>query len=185
LTTLNGHTSSVLSATYSPDGRKIASSSWNKQIKVWNAETGVELATITGHKGVVTQVRFTHDGRHIVSCSLDKTVRVFSADTYTEITAIKAHSEVCHCANTRTRTRTHAHTHTPNETHLSATPPGSEQRGLLARWKVDSFGLDRQDHQEVELGHLGRGVHILGSHQCRQPGCVLARRQQCSVWQRR
>lgn len=93
LTTLNGHTSSVLSATYSPDGRKIASSSWNKQIKVWNAETGVELATITGHKGVVTQVRFTHDGRHIVSCSLDKTVRVFSADTYTEITAIKAHSE--------------------------------------------------------------------------------------------
>ena len=133
MTTLSGHTSSVLSATYSPDGRKIASSSWNKQIKVWNAETGVELATITGHKGVVTQVRFTHDGRHIVSCSLDKTVRVFSADTYTEITAIKAHSEVSHCA-IHTHTHTHHRTRTPNETHLSATPSGSEQRGLLAGW---------------------------------------------------
>jgi WD40 repeat protein len=84
----------VVSATYSPDGKKIASSSWNKQIKVWNAETGVELATIAGHKGVVSQVRFTHDGRHIVSGSLDKTVRIFSADTYAEVATIKAHSDV-------------------------------------------------------------------------------------------
>ena len=38
LKTLEGHSNSVTSVAYSPDGRKIISGSWDKTIKIWGEE---------------------------------------------------------------------------------------------------------------------------------------------------
>jgi hypothetical protein len=43
LRTLRGHTGWVLSVAYSPDGRSIASGSYDNTLKIWDAETGREL----------------------------------------------------------------------------------------------------------------------------------------------
>ena len=37
--TLEGHSNNVTSVRYSPDGSIIASGSWDKSVKLWNAET--------------------------------------------------------------------------------------------------------------------------------------------------
>ncbi|MBA7686584.1 Serine/threonine-protein kinase PknD [subsurface metagenome] len=51
LMTLRGHTDEVRGVAVSPDGKRIASGSMDKTIKVWNAATGAELMTLRGYKG--------------------------------------------------------------------------------------------------------------------------------------
>lgn len=47
--TLEGHYNSVLSASYSPDGKYIASGSKDRTIKIWNAKSGECIKTLKGH----------------------------------------------------------------------------------------------------------------------------------------
>ena len=43
---LIGHSSTVCSVCYSPDGKTIASCSDDKTIKLWNSENGKEITTL-------------------------------------------------------------------------------------------------------------------------------------------
>ena len=44
--TLTGHSDTVTSVAYSPDGKHIISGSWDSTVKVWNAATGKEVRTV-------------------------------------------------------------------------------------------------------------------------------------------
>ena len=37
------------SASFSPDGSRIVTGSWDKTAKVWDAENGAEVLTLKGH----------------------------------------------------------------------------------------------------------------------------------------
>ena len=53
LATLKGHTGEVSSVAFAPDGKTLATGSWDQTVKVWDITTGKELATLKGHSGVV------------------------------------------------------------------------------------------------------------------------------------
>jgi WD40 repeat protein len=77
-----GHTDSVNSVAFSPDGQHIVSGSDDKTIRVWNAMTGETVAgPFTGHTDWVMSVAFSPDGQHIVSGSGDQTICVWNAMT--------------------------------------------------------------------------------------------------------
>lgn len=44
--------------------------------KLWNVETGKEIATLKGHTGEIVSLHFNADGDKILTGSFDKTARV-------------------------------------------------------------------------------------------------------------
>ncbi|HVO72226.1 MAG TPA: hypothetical protein VMT24_19380, partial [Aggregatilineaceae bacterium] len=77
LRTLAGHTDSVSSATWSPDGTRIVTASLDRTIRVWDAATGNELFVLSGHRDGVTYAAWSPDGARIVTASRDDTAKVW------------------------------------------------------------------------------------------------------------
>jgi WD40 repeat protein/uncharacterized caspase-like protein len=89
---LIGHSGSVNSVAFSPDGKQILTSSSDNTIKIWNAETGEEVRTLKGHTSLVSSAAFSPDGKQIVSGSSDHSVRIWDAQTGSEVRQLTGHS---------------------------------------------------------------------------------------------
>jgi WD40 repeat protein len=77
--TLKGHSGSVRSVSFSPDGKRIVSGGGYRDntVKVWDAQTGQETLTLKGHSHYVMSASFSPDGKRIVSGSADGTLKVW------------------------------------------------------------------------------------------------------------
>jgi WD40 repeat protein len=82
---MEGRTNWVYRVRTSPDGRWVASGSWDGAARVWavDAAPGAPaVATLTGHvKGRWLPVCWTPDGGRLVTGSGDGTLRIFDAST--------------------------------------------------------------------------------------------------------
>ena len=94
---LAGHERSVESVVFSPDGTRIVSGSHDSTVRVWEVDTGRELACLRGHAFSVNSVAFSPDGTRLVSGSLDSTVRVWDVDTGRELACLRGHDDSVSC----------------------------------------------------------------------------------------
>lgn len=69
----------VASVKFSPDGKLLATGSFDRTIKLWDTASGQELATLTGHGDRVWRVAFSPDGKTLASASADRTVKLWGA----------------------------------------------------------------------------------------------------------
>ena len=78
--------------------KRIVSGSFDKTLKVWDAQTGQETLTLRRHSDAVHSVSFSPDGKRIVSGSgaLNKPgeIKVWDAQTGKETLTVKGHSDV-------------------------------------------------------------------------------------------
>ena len=88
LQTLQGHQDSVESVVFSPDGKQIATASWDNTARVWSVDTGEELQTLQGHESLVYSVMFSPDGKQIATASDDDTARVWQVGDLEDLLAI-------------------------------------------------------------------------------------------------
>jgi WD40 repeat protein len=71
--TLRGHTARVHQVAVSPDGTRIATSSDDGTVRLWDSATGEERLTLRGHSYLVYGVDFSPDGRLLATASPDGT----------------------------------------------------------------------------------------------------------------
>jgi len=65
LALLTGHTAPVISAAFSPDGKLLATTSWDSRIVVWETETG-EIRDLWERQHVPHWVAFSPEGELVV-----------------------------------------------------------------------------------------------------------------------
>ncbi|RFU32244.1 hypothetical protein B7463_g4094, partial [Scytalidium lignicola] len=65
LQTLEGHSGSVRSVAFSPDGKQIVSGSVDTTVRLWDTTTGAVLQTLEGHSGRVRSVAFSPEGQAV------------------------------------------------------------------------------------------------------------------------
>ena len=93
INTFSGHTDWICSICFSPDGRKMASGSWDKSIKIWNVSTGSLISTLTGHTEMVNSISFSPDGNYLASGSGDSTVILWDINYNYPKKVIKGHKD--------------------------------------------------------------------------------------------
>ena len=91
--TLWRHTRGVLAVAFSPDGRTLASGSYDHGIRLWNAKTGEYKMKLSGHTEGVTCLAFSPDSRTLASGSWDRTVRLWDAKTGEHKRTLKEHTD--------------------------------------------------------------------------------------------
>ena len=77
---LQGHTSPVLTVAWSPDGKRIASGSDDKTVRIWDSVGGKELQTLSGHTAGVKCVAWSANGQRLASGDSMQTALIWDVE---------------------------------------------------------------------------------------------------------
>ncbi len=78
---LNEHSDTINSCVFSSDSKLIASSSYDKTVKIWDVSSGKLFRNLEGHTAPVTFCIFSPDNKLIVSTSYDRTIKIWEVSS--------------------------------------------------------------------------------------------------------
>jgi WD40 repeat protein len=93
-----------LEASFSPDSKRIVTSSGDNTARVWDTTSGDELARLA-HEAKVNDAKFSPDGTRVLTASTDQTARIWDASTGREIARLGHNGMVGSVAFSRNGTR--------------------------------------------------------------------------------
>lgn len=93
--TLRGHTGWIGRIAWSPNGRMLASPSFDDTIRFWNSDSGQCVRIIDGQHGSISSIAFdARGGRILASAGWDKTVRIWDLVTGGMLQQLGEHSDL-------------------------------------------------------------------------------------------
>ncbi|MCL7034429.1 hypothetical protein MKW94_007644 [Papaver nudicaule] len=96
-TLFQGHAGPVYSATFSPLGDFILSSSSDSTIRLWSTKLNANLVCYKGHNYPVWDVQFSPVGHYFASSSHDRTARIWSMDRIQPLRIMAGHLSDVDC----------------------------------------------------------------------------------------
>jgi WD40 repeat protein len=88
-----GHSGSVTSCAFSPDGTLFATGSDDRTVRLWNVSDWTEHAVLTGSAGGIWGCAFSPDGMLLATAGDDRTVRLWNVSDGTESAVLRGHTE--------------------------------------------------------------------------------------------
>ena len=95
----------------------------DRDIRIWNAETGDLVAELVGHKAWISSLLFSADGKSLVSASADQTARIWDIETKGTLKVFPGH---------------HSEIWSATLTNDEATLITGTKEGKVRSWQVDS-----------------------------------------------
>jgi hypothetical protein len=82
------HGDTIYALTLSPDGKRLASASADKEVRLWDASALELLKRLEGHTGYVMTVAFSPNGQKLASAGDDEQIKVWAMDNWKQIHAM-------------------------------------------------------------------------------------------------
>ncbi|XP_042470278.1 transcription initiation factor TFIID subunit 5 [Zingiber officinale] len=96
-TVFHGHSGPIYSATFSPLGDFLLSSSSDSTIRLWSPKLNANLVCYKGHNYPVWDVQFSPFGHYFASSSHDRTARIWSMDRIQPLRIMAGHLSDVDC----------------------------------------------------------------------------------------
>lgn len=128
------HADMIWVLTFSPDGRTLASGSWDGAVKLWDVESGA-LVWSGRHTSHVNRLAFAPDGYALASCGNDATIRLWDARSGAQLQVLAHPAPVP------------VITWSPDGSLLAS----GDTEGSLQLWKWDETGV--ATYMETLMGH--------------------------------
>ncbi len=88
----SGHTSRVTAIAWSPKAAQLASASYDKTVRIWDATTGNNILQYRGHWDRVLALAWSPDSTRIASAGNDGTIQVWDATTGNALYTYRGHN---------------------------------------------------------------------------------------------
>ena len=92
LVVLRGHTDRVNSAAFSPDGKFVVSSSWDRTAIIWDVNTWQSRMVLRGHILEVNSAAFSANNKLVITASGDGSAWIWDATTGRNLTQLHGHT---------------------------------------------------------------------------------------------
>ncbi|MCZ2355471.1 MAG: LysM peptidoglycan-binding domain-containing protein [Bacteroidia bacterium] len=91
---LLGHKNKLIYNAFSPDGKTLVTTSWDKTARLWNVYTGKQISILTGHTHIVDNAYFSARGDLLVTMAEDFSARVWTFPEGKNISTLRGHKNL-------------------------------------------------------------------------------------------